>query len=152
LQDAFQELKHTLCWKGFPINDETIDEEIIEEDPDEEDPDETYDEDDISSLPLDEDFQTSAPPRHQEENMMSCNPFDNFDDALFHDCGNDENCQKDLNEVSLAEGLNETLLSSFPFEENEVIQSCEEVISSYGADEFVEQPSDIVDEHIDDFI
>jgi hypothetical protein len=84
--------------------------------------------------------------------MMSYNPFENFDDALFHDCGNEENCQKDLDEVSLAEGLNETLLSAFPFEENEVLQSCEEVISSYDADEFVEQPSDIVDDHIDDFI
>jgi hypothetical protein len=44
------------------------------------------------------------------------------------------------------------LLSSFPFEENEVIQSFEEVINSYDACEFMEQPSDIVDEHIDDFI
>jgi hypothetical protein len=52
--------------------------------------------------------------------MMSYNPFENFDDALFHDFGNEENCQKDLDEVSLAEGLNETLLSDFPFEENEV--------------------------------
>jgi hypothetical protein len=41
---------------------------------------------------------------------------------------------------------------TFPFEENEVLQSCEEVINSYDADEFVEQPSDIVDDHIDDFI
>jgi hypothetical protein len=37
LQDAFQELKHTLCREGFPIDDETIDEEKLEEDPDEED-------------------------------------------------------------------------------------------------------------------
>jgi hypothetical protein len=114
--------------------------------------DETYDEDEVSSLPLDEDIQTSAPPAHQEEKMISYNPFENFDDALFHDYGNEENFQKDLDEVSLAEGLNETLLSAFPFEENEVIQSCEEVINSYDADEFMEQPSDIVDEHIDDFI
>jgi hypothetical protein len=84
--------------------------------------------------------------------MMSYNPFENFDDALFYDYGNEENCQEDLDEFSLAEGLNETLLSSFSFEENEVIQSCEEVINSYDTDEFVEQPSDIVDEHIDDFI
>jgi hypothetical protein len=48
--------------------------------------------------------------------------------------------------------LNETLLSSFPFEENEVIHSCEEVINSYDADEIMEQPLDIVDDHIDDFI
>jgi hypothetical protein len=32
LQDAFQELKHTLCREGFPIDDETIDEEKLEED------------------------------------------------------------------------------------------------------------------------
>jgi hypothetical protein len=36
--------------------------------------------------------------------MISYNPFENFDDALFHDYGNEENCQKDLDEVSLAEG------------------------------------------------
>jgi hypothetical protein len=147
LQDAFQELKHTLCREGFPINVETKDEENLEEDPDE-----TYDEDKVSSLPLDEDIHPSTPLAHQEENTMSYNPFENVDDALFHDCENEENCQKDLDEVSLAEGLNETLLSAFPFEENEVIQSCEEVINSYGVDELVEQPSDIVDEHIDDFI
>jgi hypothetical protein len=44
------------------------------------------------------------------------------------------------------------LLSAFPFEENKFIQSCEEVINSYGADELVEKPSDIVDKHIDDLI
>jgi hypothetical protein len=60
--------------------------------------------------------------------MMSYNPFENFDDALFHDFGNKEKFQKDLDEVSLAEGLRKTLLSDFPFEGNEVIQSCEEVI------------------------
>ena len=99
LQDAFQELKHTLYQEGFPIDDETIYEEKIEEDPDEEDSDETYDEDEVFALPLDEDIQTSAPPAHQEENMMSYDPFENFDDALFHDCGNEENCQKDHDEV-----------------------------------------------------
>jgi hypothetical protein len=151
LQDAFQELKHTLCLEVFPIDDETIDEENIEEDADEEDLDERYDEDEVSNLPLNEDIQTSAP-THQEENMMSYNPFENFDDALFHDCGNKKNYPKDLDEVSLAEGLNETLLSAFHFEENEVIQPCEEVINSYAANGFMEQPSYIVDEHIDDFI
>jgi hypothetical protein len=30
LQDDFQELKHTLCREGFPIDDETIDEEVLE--------------------------------------------------------------------------------------------------------------------------
>jgi hypothetical protein len=109
-------------------------------------------EDEVSSLPLDEDVQTSAPPAHQEENMMSYNPFENFDDALFHDCGNEENFQKDLDEVSLAEGMNETLLSTIPFEEDEVVQSCEEVINFYDADEIMKQPPDIVDDHIDDFI
>jgi hypothetical protein len=46
--------------------------------------DETYDEDEVFSLPLDEDIQISSSPTHQEENMMSYNPFENFDDALFH--------------------------------------------------------------------
>jgi hypothetical protein len=53
--------------------------------------------------------------------MMSYNPFENFDDALFNGCGNEENCQKDLDEVSLAKYLNETLSSTVPFEEDEVI-------------------------------
>ena len=75
LQDAFQELKHTLCWEGFLIDDETIYEENIEEDHDGEDLDETYDEYEVFSLPLDEDIHTPAPPAHQEEKMISYNPF-----------------------------------------------------------------------------
>jgi hypothetical protein len=51
---------------------------MVEEDPDEEDPDETYNEDEVYALPLDEDIQTSAPPAHQEENMMSYNPLRNL--------------------------------------------------------------------------
>jgi hypothetical protein len=121
LQDSFQELKHTLCREGFPIDNETIYEENIEEYPDEEDLDETYDENEVFALPLDEDIQTSAPPTHQEEDMMSYNPFENFDDVLFHDYGNEDNCQTDIDEVSLAEGLNETLSSTVPFKEDEII-------------------------------
>jgi hypothetical protein len=83
--------------------------------------------------------------------MTSYNPFENLDDALFHDCGNEESCQKDIGEVSLAEGLNETFLPTFPFEEDEVVQSFEEVISS-DIDEIMEQPLNIVDDHIDGFI
>jgi hypothetical protein len=60
--------------------------------------------------------------------------------------------QENLDEVSFAEGLNETLLSTFPFEEDEVVQSCEEVINTYDTGEIMEQPPDIVDNHIDDFI
>jgi hypothetical protein len=134
------------------IDDETIYEENIEEDHDGEDLDETYDEYEVFSLPLDEDIQTSSPLAHQEENMMSFNPFENFDDALFHECGNGENFQMDLDEVSLAKGLKETLSSTIPFEEDDVIQSCEEVIKFYDGDEIMEQPLDIVDDHIDDFI
>jgi hypothetical protein len=84
--------------------------------------------------------------------MMSYNSFENFYDALFHNFGNKENCQKDLDEVSLAQYLNETLIYVFPFEENKVLQSCEEVMSSYDAYEFMEQSSDRVDNRIDDFI
>ena len=47
---------------------------------------------------------------------MSYNPFENFDDSVFHDFGNEQNYQKDIDEVSLAEGMNETLLSGLPFE------------------------------------
>jgi hypothetical protein len=57
-----------------------------------------------------------------------------------------------VDEVSLAEGLDETLISTFPLEEDEVVQSCEEVINSDDAVEFMEKPPDIVDDHIDDFI
>jgi hypothetical protein len=104
LQDTFQELKHALCREGFP--DETIEEEMLEEsyqeDPDEVshvvDLDETFDEDEvlISSLPLDEDIQASAPPAHQEENMMSCDPFEDLDDTLFHDFGSEEVLEEPL--------------------------------------------------------
>ena len=91
LQDALEELKHALCREGFPVDDETIDEEVLEghiyeesyqEDSDEfshvDDLDKTFDEDEvlISSLPLDENIQSFAPPLHQEENMMSCDPFE----------------------------------------------------------------------------
>jgi hypothetical protein len=48
--------------------------------------------------------------------------------------------------------LNETLLYAFPFEEVEVVQSYEEVIIFYDAYELMEQPPDIVGNHIDEFI
>jgi len=121
LQDAFHGLKHTLAKKVFRSMMRLYMKKKLEEDPDEEDPNETYDEDEVSALPLDEDIQTFAPLAHQEDTMMSYNPFENFDDALFHDYGNKKNCQKDLDEVSLAKGLNETLSSTIPFEEDEVI-------------------------------
>jgi hypothetical protein len=91
LQDSFQEPKHTLCREGFPINDETIDEEKLEENMDE-----TYDEDEVSSLPLDEDIQTSAPQTHQEENMMIFDPLEDLDDVLFHDLESEEVSEENL--------------------------------------------------------
>jgi hypothetical protein len=117
----------------YPIEDdedlaeENIHEESFQEDFNDEDPNEIQHPDEetlLSMPPLDEDdiIQNFSPPAHEEENMMSYNPFENFNDALFHDFGNEENCQKDLNEVSLAEGLNETHIFVFPFEENEVLQ------------------------------
>jgi hypothetical protein len=102
LQDTFQELKDALCREGFPIDEDEenlegkIYEESYQEYPDEvshvEDLDETFDEDEvlISSLPFDEDIQASVPPAHQEENMMSCDPFEDLDDTLFHDFGSEE--------------------------------------------------------------
>jgi hypothetical protein len=57
---------------------------------DDEDLDETFDEEKviISALPFDEDIQAFVPPAHREENMMSCNPFEDLDDTLFRDFGN----------------------------------------------------------------
>jgi hypothetical protein len=139
LMNQVKELLHESAKDQALTDEEVLEEhtyeEIFQEDHDEEDTDETYDEDEVSALPLDEEIHTSAP---QEDNMISYNPFENFDDALFHDCGNEEKYQKDIDEVSLAEGLKKTLLSAFPFQENEVIQSCEEVISPYDVDEFME--------------
>jgi len=44
------------------------------------------------------------------------------------------------------------LISTFPLEEDEVVQSREKLISSDDAVEFMEKPLYIVDDHIDDFI
>jgi hypothetical protein len=44
----------------------------------------------LFSLPFDEDIWASISPAHQEENMISYNPFENFDDTLFHDFGSEE--------------------------------------------------------------
>jgi hypothetical protein len=71
---------------------------------------------------------------------------------LFHDCGNEENRQKDFDEVSLAEGLNETLSSTVPFKEDEDFEPCEELINFYDEDEIMEQPPYIVDDYLDDLI
>jgi hypothetical protein len=60
--------------------------------------------------------------------------------------------QEDLDEVSHAEDPNKTLVSTFPLEENEMVQPFEEVISSNDTSEFMEKPSEKVDDHIDDFI
>ena len=51
----------------------------------------------------------------------------NFYDTLLHEFGNE-----DLNDVYLAEGLNERLISVVPLEKNE------EVINSCDADKFME--------------
>jgi hypothetical protein len=122
---------------GEDLVEEQIHEESCQE---KEDP--SNDEALAFARPFDEDIQS--------RNMANYNSFENFDDALFHDY--EERCQKDLDEVSFIESLNETLLSAFPFEEDEVVQSCEEVINSYDADELMEQPLDLVDDHIDMFI
>jgi hypothetical protein len=122
LQDIFQELKDALCREGFPIDEDEeklegrIYEESYQEDPDEfsdvEYPDETFDEDEvlISALPFDEDIQASILPAHQEENMMSCNPFEDLDDTLFHDFGTEE-------------VLEEPLDATGPFGENQTKRS-----------------------------
>jgi hypothetical protein len=72
---------------------------------DDEDPDETFDEEEvlISSLPFDEDIQAFVPPAHQEENMMSCNPFEDLDDTLFCDFGSEEVLEEPLDATYLSE-------------------------------------------------
>jgi hypothetical protein len=50
----------------------------------------------VSSLPFDEDIHASIPLAHQEENMISYNPFEKFDDTLFHDLGNEEVLEEPL--------------------------------------------------------
>jgi hypothetical protein len=56
------------------------------------DPDETFDEDKvlIYAIPLDEDIKAYAYPAHQEENMMSCDPFEKLDDVIFHESRSEE--------------------------------------------------------------
>jgi hypothetical protein len=91
LQDSFQELKHVLCIEGFWVKDETIDEEVLEgqicEESYQAHPEEVshvqylddmFDEDEvlIFAFPLDENIQASVIPAHQQENMMSCDPFE----------------------------------------------------------------------------
>ena len=70
------------------------DEEKIEEVPDQvshvEDPDKTFDEVLVSTLPHDEDIEPSNPHARQEENMMSCDPFEGLNDTLLHDFGSEE--------------------------------------------------------------
>jgi hypothetical protein len=204
LEDAFQELKHILCREGFPINDETIDEEVLEEhthenkleeDPDEENLDETFDEEEvlISTLPFDEDIQAFVPPAHQEENMISDNPFEDLDDALFCDFGSEELLEEPLDATDLSKKGHmkhsalrikprvmkrrwrsmpmkrknnldeaqhvEASFSLLLLDEDEVVQTClppahedEETISLDDTDDLVQDPSDMVDLHIDDFI
>jgi hypothetical protein len=43
----------------------------------------------ISSIPFDQDIQAYAPLAHQEESMMSHDPFEDIYDALFHDFGSE---------------------------------------------------------------
>jgi hypothetical protein len=113
LEDAFQEIEHILCREGFSINDDKIDEEVLEEhtheskleeDHGEEVSDETYDEEEvfISTLPFDEDIQAFVPPAHQEENMISDNPFEDLDDALFWDFGSEELLEEPLDAIDLS--------------------------------------------------
>jgi hypothetical protein len=109
IKELFQKSVKELALEDEEVLEGQIYEESYQEDPDEfshvEDPDKTFDEDEvlISSLPFDEDIQASVPPAHQEENMMSCDPFEDLDDTLFHDFGSEE-------------VLEETLDATDPFE------------------------------------
>jgi hypothetical protein len=96
VEEMMNRIKELFPAKELALEDEEVleeqtYEESYQEDPDEfshvEDLDETFDEDEvlISALPFDEDIQAFVPPAHQEENMMSCDPFEDLDDTLFHD-------------------------------------------------------------------
>jgi hypothetical protein len=52
----------------------------------------------------DEDIQTSVLPAHQEENMMSCDPFEDLDDTLFHDFGSEEVLEEPLDVTDPLDG------------------------------------------------
>jgi len=90
-------------------------EESYQEDPDElshvEEMDETFDEDEvlIYALPFVEDIQASVPFAHQEENMMSCNPFQDLYDTLFHDFGSEEVLEEPLDVTYFLEKTNKVL-------------------------------------------
>jgi hypothetical protein len=101
IKELFQKSVEELALEDEEMLEGQIYEEIHQEDPDDEDPDETFDEDEvlISSLPFDEDIQAFVPPAHQEENMMSCNPFEDLDDTLFHDFGNEEVLEEPLDAI-----------------------------------------------------
>jgi hypothetical protein len=57
----------------------------------------------ISTLPFDEDIQAFVPPTHQEENMISDNPFEYLDDTLFLDFGSEEVLEEPLDATDLSE-------------------------------------------------
>jgi hypothetical protein len=67
--------------------------------------DETFDEEEalISSLPFVEDIHAFVPPSHQEENMMSYNPFEDLDETLFRDFGSEEVLAKPLDAIDVSE-------------------------------------------------
>jgi hypothetical protein len=67
----------------------------------------------------------------------------------------EESCQEDLDD----EDLDETSVSIFSLDEGEVIHPClppahedKKIIGFNDTDDLVEDPSDVVDQHIDDFI
>jgi hypothetical protein len=104
LQDAFQEIKHTLCREGFLIDDETIDEEVLDRHICEENYQAHLEE--VSHVEyldetFDEDIQAFVPPTHQQENMLSCNPFENLDVTLFHTFGSKQALEEILDATYL---------------------------------------------------
>jgi hypothetical protein len=47
----------------------------------------------------DEVLQPFVPHAHQEENMMSCDPFKNIDDTLFHEFGSEKVLEEPLDAI-----------------------------------------------------
>jgi hypothetical protein len=87
------------------VLEEHTHENKLEEYSDEENMVETFDEEEIliSTLPFDEDIHAFVPPTHQEENMISDNPFEYINDTLFYEFGSEELLEEPLDATELSE-------------------------------------------------
>jgi hypothetical protein len=104
LMNQVKELLHESVEDQSLTDEEVLEghayEESFQEDLDEayyvEDSKEAFNEDEV--LSLNEGIQVAIPCRHQEENTMSYDPFEDLDDNLFHDSGS-EGALKELSDT-----------------------------------------------------